>query len=108
MAKPDLKTVSSSASAVSGKPALAKEKAKVLAFVNWAINGEDGKPILRSNRGFSLLDNEYLTLEDKALIQLATDNGGTAVVNAELRIVIHAEKPAQLDISKIQLVKKAA
>lgn len=103
MAKPDLKNPATPA-----KPVAAKEKAKVLAFVNWQINGEDGKAILRSNRGFSLLDNEYLTLEDKALIQLAMDNGGTAIVDAELRIVIHQERPESLDISGIKVRSKAA
>lgn len=105
MAKPDL-TAAKSPSAPALKPALVKEKAKVLAFVNWSINGDDGKPILRSNRGFSLIDNEYLSLQEKALIELATQNGGTAIVNAELRIVIHAEQPEKLDISAIKLVQK--
>lgn len=107
MAKPELK-VASSKNAPAGKPALAKEKAKVLAFVNWEIVDDEGNAVLRSNRGFSLLDNEYLTLEDKALIQLATENDGSALVNARLRIVLHHEKPAQLDISKISVIKKAA
>jgi hypothetical protein len=83
----------------------AKEKAKAIAFVNWRIANEAGETILRSSKGFSLFDNEYLTLEDKALIALATQNGGSATVNAELRIVIHHDKPESLDVSKIKLVK---
>lgn len=90
-----------------GKPPVAaKEKQKALAFVNWRIADPQGETLLRSTRGFSLFDNEFLTLEDKALIKLAEQNGGTAVVVAELRIVIAQEKPESLDISKIQLVKK--
>ena len=88
------------------KPVVASPKQKALAYVNWAINDDEGNPILRSVRGFALFDNDYLTLEDKALIQLAADNGGSAIVNAELRIIIAQEKPEKLDISKIQLVKK--
>jgi hypothetical protein len=106
MARPTL--VPAASKVTSGKPALAKEKTKVLAFVNWEIVDDEGNAVLRSNRGFSLLDNEYLTLEDKALIQLATENDGSAMVNARLRIVLHHEKPAQLDISKITVIKKAA
>lgn len=87
------------------KAPLAKEKAKAVAFVNWRIADEDGETLLRSTKGFSLFDNEYLTLEEKALIQLARDNGGSATVKAELRIVIHQDKPETLDISKISLVK---
>lgn len=79
-----------------------KEKAKVLAFVNWRIADEQGETLLRSTKGFSLLDNEYLTLEDKALIELAQNNGGSVVVAAELRVVLHQERPERLDISKIK------
>lgn len=86
------------------KPVPVKEKAKPIAFVNWAIKDDEGNALLRSTRGFSIFNNEYLTLEDKALIQLAEDNDGSAVVMAELRIVIAQEKPDKLDISKIRLV----
>lgn len=85
---------------------VAKEKQKAVAFVNWRINDEDGEAILRSTKGFSLFDNEYLTLEEKALIQLAKDNGGSATVVAEMRIVIAQEKPESLDTSRIKLVSK--
>jgi hypothetical protein len=95
--------------AVSRKPAvstLVKEKAKAIAFVNWRIADADDNTLLRSTKGFSLFDNEYLTLEEKALVKLAKDNGGSATVMAELKIVIHQDKPESLDISKIQLVPK--
>ena len=92
------------------KPVEAKEKQKALAYVNWsipsAVKGE--KDLLRSSRGFPLFDNKYLTLEEKALIQLATDNDGTAIIAVEMRIIIAQEKPESLDISKIKLVTKAA
>ncbi|RLB94660.1 MAG: hypothetical protein DRH26_00465 [Deltaproteobacteria bacterium] len=95
----------SNAAKLPNKPVVAKkEKQKAVAFVNWSIKDEDGENILRSTRGFSLYDNEYLTLEEKALIQLAKDNDGSASVVAELRIVIAQEKPESLDISKIKLV----
>jgi len=87
------------------KPVLAKDKAKAIAFVNWRIANDKGETLLRSTKGFSLFDNEYLTLEEKALINLAKQNGGAATVKAELRIVIHQDKPESLDISKIALVK---
>lgn len=89
------------------KPALASAKAKAIAFVNWAIPSSDEptKYALRSSKGFSLFQNEYLTLEEKALIQLARDNGGSVEVNAVLRIVIHQDKPESLDTSKIAIRK---
>lgn len=87
-----------------GKGAAVK-KDKAVAFVNWKIADADGETLLRSSKGFSLFDNEYLTLEEKALIALAKNNGGRATVVAELTIVISHEKPESLDISKIQLVK---
>lgn len=80
------------------------KKQKAVAFVNWSILDPKGDVLLKSNRGFSLYDNEYLTLEERALIELATNNDGQAVVNAQLRIIIAKEKPAKLDISKIKLV----
>jgi hypothetical protein len=89
------------------KPTLAKEKAKAVAFVNWAIpsSTDPTKYALRSTKGFSLFNNEYLTLEEKALIELAHKNGGSVEVNAVLRIVIHVEKPESLDISNISIIK---
>lgn len=87
------------------KAPVSKEKAKAVAFVNWRIANDEGETLLRSTKGFSLFDNEYLTLEEKALIELARKNGGSATVKAELRIVIHQDKPETLDISKISLVK---
>ena len=87
------------------KPAPAKDKAKAIAFVNWRIANDEGETLLRSTKGFSLFDNEYLTLEEKALINLAKSNGGSATVKAELRIVIHQDRPEQLDISKITVIK---
>lgn len=87
------------------KAPVAFAKAKAVAFVNWRIANDEGETILRSTKGFSLFDNEYLTLEEKALINLAKSNGGSATVKAELRIVIHQDKPESLDISKITLIK---
>jgi len=87
------------------KPAITSAKAKAVAFVNWRIANDEGETLLRSTKGFSLFDNEYLTLEEKALINLAKQNGGVATVKAELRIVIHQDKPETLDISKISLIK---
>lgn len=84
--------------------AVVSKKQKAAAFVNWSILDDNGEVLLKSNRGFSLTDNEYLTLEERALIELATNNGGQAVVNAQLRIIIAKAKPDKLDISKIQLV----
>lgn len=104
MNKPNLKPAPVKPAA-SLKPALAKDKAKAVAFVNWRIANDEGETLLRSTKGFSLFDNEYLTLEEKALINLAKQNGGSATVKAELRIVIHADKPETLDISKISLIK---
>lgn len=86
-------------------PVATAAKAKAVAFVNWRIADEQGETLLRSSKGFSLFDNAYLTLEEKALIELARANGGSATVKAELRIVIHADKPDSLDISKIALIK---
>lgn len=87
------------------KAPVASAKAKAVAFVNWRIPNADGETLLRSTKGFSLFDNEYLTLEEKALIQLAKDNGGSATVMCEMRIVIHQDKPESLDTSKITLIK---
>ena len=88
----------------------AKEKTKVLAYVNWETldKGADGKAVLRSNRGFSLLDNKYLNLEEKALIQLAEDNGGVALIDVELRIVIAQERPDSIETAGITVKNKAA
>jgi hypothetical protein len=87
------------------------EKQKAKAFVNYRIpdpnNPEEN--LLRSSKGFPVYDNQYTTLEEKALIELAEANGGTAVIMAELRIVIAQEKPERLDISAMQeLVQKKA
>ena len=88
------------------KPGQAAEKQKPIAYVNWRLPDADGETVIRSTRGFSLFDNEYLTLEDKALVQLAKDNGGTVIVQAEFRITVAQEKPETLDTSKVQLVQK--
>lgn len=82
----------------------AKEKQKAIAYVNWRIADDNDETLLRSSKGFPIFDNEYLTLEDKALVELAKNNGGTATVVAELRIIIAQDKPEMLDISKIKLV----
>jgi hypothetical protein len=106
MKKTTTTTAVKAAPARSVKPAVAASaKAKAVAFVNWRIADDAGETLLRSTKGFSLFDNEYLTLEEKALIQLARDNSGSATVKAELRIVIHQDKPESLDTSKITLVK---
>ena len=112
MAKPELTAAKNAPAATAGKPALVKnEKPVVEAFVNFTIYGADGKTIvLRSNRGFPITNSEKypMSLEDKALVELARSNGGTAIIqNVEFRVVIHAEKPASLDTTGIVL-KKAA
>jgi len=88
------------------RPVAQKEKQKAVAFVNWRVADDQDETLLRSTKGFSLFDNEFLTLEEKALIQLAKDNGGSAIINAELRIVIASERPESLDTSRIKLVVK--
>jgi len=85
-------------------PVVAKEKQKAMAYVNWRIADENGDTLLRSSKGFAIFDNEYLTLEEKALVELAQSNNGTATVVAELRIILAQEKPEHLDISRIKLV----
>ena len=90
----------------SSKAPVEKEKQKAIAFVNWRIADEEGETLLRSSKGFPIFDNEYCSLEEKALIELAKENDGTATVVAELRIIIAHDKPERLDISKIKLVPK--
>jgi len=90
--------------AKSVKPVKSVKKNKVLAYVNWSILDESGESLLKSSRGFPIFDNEYLSLEDKALIQLATGNDGIATVNAQLKVIVAQEKPESLDISRIKLV----
>jgi hypothetical protein len=87
-------------------PVAVKEKQKPLAFVNWRIADSEDETLLRSSKGFTIFDNEYTTLEDHALVELAEANGGTAIVQAELRIILHQDKPEKLDISKIPVIKK--
>jgi len=87
-------------------PAATKEKQKASAFVNWRIADEAGETVLRSSKGFPIFENEFLTLEEKALLQLARENNGTAVVVAELRIILAHDKPESLDISRIKLVSQ--
>lgn len=87
------------------QPRIAKEKEKAIGFVNWRIADEIGETLIRSSKGFALYDNKFSTLEEKALFDLAVANGGTAIVAAELRIIVAQEKPDHLDISKIKLVK---
>lgn len=91
------------------KPVLAKDKAKPIAFINWAIKNAAGEVVLKSSKGFSLFDNEYLTLEERTLVDLAKDNDGVATIaGVELRVVLAVEKPTTLSTAGIQLVKKAA
>ena len=69
------------------KPAKrAEEKSKVLGFVNWKV-GE-----VTSRRGFPIMDNQYLSKEDKELIAFAEKHGGTVKVRAELTIRIAQEQ----------------
>jgi hypothetical protein len=92
------------------KPVVAKEKAKVLSFVNFRIpKGKEGTVAfkdnhLKSKKGFTLLDNKYLTKEHRALHELAVENGGTAIVMVELRIQVAEEQADTCDISGIKLV----
>ena len=87
-----------------------KEKAKVLSFVNFRIpKGKEGTVAfkdshLRSKKGFTLIDNKYLTKEHRALHDLAVANGGTAIVMVELRIQVAEERAENCDISGIKLV----
>lgn len=85
-----------------------KPKQKPLAFVNWETvqKDEQGFPVLRSSRGFAIFDNEHTSREEKALVQLAKDNDGSAIVTMDLRIIIPQEKPENIDTAGIQLVKK--
>lgn len=102
MPKPDPKDLKGKA------PVIATEKAKPIGYVNWAVLGADGKPVLRSNRGFSVFDNEHCTLEEKALIELAKQHGGTATVNATITIIVAKDKPTTIDVSAIPVIPKAA
>lgn len=83
-----------------------KTKDKAVAFVNWRIADANGETLLRSSKGFPIFDNEFTTLEEKALVALAKQNGDTATVVAEMRIMIAHEKPDSLDISKIPVLPK--
>jgi len=88
------------------KPVQSTEKQKPVAYVNWSIPGsKKDEVLLRSTRGFSLFDNEYLTLEEKALIDLAKQHGGDATIAVEMRVIIAKDKPDHLDISKVKVLK---
>jgi len=88
-------------------PAATKEKQKsVRHSLIGAFADEAGETVLRSSKGFPIFENEFLTLEEKALLQLARENNGTAVVVAELRIILAHDKPESLDISRIKLVSQ--
>lgn len=86
------------------KPVKAKEKQKAVAFVNWETlqQTDDGRPVLRSHKGFALFDNEHLTREERALIDLAKKNDGVAEINVKMKIVI-AQERGDIDTSDIQL-----
>jgi hypothetical protein len=91
-----------------GKPVVAKEKQKAVAFVNYELKDADGNRILRSNKGFPIYDNEYTTVEEKALVDLAKSHDGSVIVAAELRIVVAQEKPESIDLSKANILGKDA
>lgn len=74
-------------------PQAAKEKQKPIAYVNWEIRDADGNVAIRSSKGFAIFDNEHLTIEERALVDLAISNDGSAKVDAELRIIVAQEKP---------------
>ena len=76
----------------------AKAKQKCLGFVNWQVGN------IRSRKGFALFDNEYLTREDQALLDLAAQHGGSVTIKAELRISLNQE-PKELDLSSIEIVE---
>lgn len=80
-------------------------KQKAAAYVNWRIANPEGETVLRSAKGFALYLNEYITRPEKALIELAKQNGGSATVMAELRIVLHTDEDKPMDISGITLIK---
>ncbi len=92
------------------KPVAAKEKQKPVAFVNWRIPHPDfpedsTKNLLKSTRGFSVFENEHLTRQERALVKLAQDNDGVAIIDVELRIVVAQDTSGELDTSKIPLKK---
>lgn len=87
---------------MAARKAAAKKKAPLLGFFNWKIGG------IKSKRGFSILDNEYCSAEEKALIEFAKTHGGSVTVTAEITIVVHDETPKELDLSSIEIVERAA
>ena len=92
------------------KPAAkaAGEKAKPIGYVNWSVLGAEGAVVLRSNRGFSVFDNEHCSVEEKALIELAKAHGGTATVSATLTIIVAKDKPTSIDVSAIPVIPRVA
>ena len=88
----------------------AKEKAKALGYVNWEIPNPKSTPenplppIMRSRQGFTVLDNEFATLEERELINLAVKNGGQARLMAIFRVIEAKEKPTEIDTSEIPLL----
>jgi hypothetical protein len=89
------------------KPVAAKAKQKAAGFVNWSVlDPKTGEVVLRSNRGFTIYLNEHCTREEKALLDIAIANGGSATLCAELRIIVAQERPDVIDISGIKLAPK--
>jgi len=96
----------------SAKPAKVKEKAKPVAYVNYAAIGPDGKillndrnrPLLRSDGGFRIFDNEHTKRSEKALVALAEREGGTAQINMRLTIVKQEERSDEIDITNIETI----
>lgn len=89
-----------------GKPVV--ERAKPIGYVNWNIVDAAGQSLLKSNRGFSVFDNEHATIEEKALVELAKQHGGTATVQATLTIIVAKDKPTSIDVSAIPVLAKAS
>ena len=64
----------------------ATKKIETLGFVNWSLEGRDGKR-LQSSKGFPIFDNpEYPNDQEKFLIKLAQSAGGTIELNLKVRV----------------------
>jgi hypothetical protein len=87
-------------------PAAVKEKAKPVAYVNWAVKNANGEALLHSSKGFPLFENDYLTRAEKDLIAAAKANDGSVVLNAELRVSIARDANDRPDISGAIVAKK--
>lgn len=90
------------------KAPVQKEKQKPIGYVNFNIVDENGQSVMRSNRGFSVFDNEHCTKEERALIDLAKQSGGKVTLRAELIVIEAKETPTEVDLSTLAGAVKAA